>query len=89
MGQFFLDEAVSLIIGQMHSYTDRPIRHTHSRTWNWRDSLNIFEGEFRWPSLFLSTYSNHHLFSPSLHCLLRLYLCLLFPGTDSRSQRQQ
>lgn len=27
----------------MHPYTENPIRHTHGRTRNWRDSLNIFE----------------------------------------------
>jgi len=27
----------------MHPYTTNPIRDTHGRTRNWRDSLNIFE----------------------------------------------
>lgn len=27
----------------MSPYTDNPIRFTHGRTRNWRDSLNIFE----------------------------------------------
>lgn len=27
----------------MHPYSENPIRSTHGRTRNWRDSLNIFE----------------------------------------------
>ncbi|THU83110.1 aromatic compound dioxygenase [Dendrothele bispora CBS 962.96] len=43
VGQFFFQDSLNLQIDKMWPYSTNPIKHTHGRTRNWRDSLNIFE----------------------------------------------
>lgn len=42
VGQFFFDEDLNAVVDDMHPYVNNPIRHTHGRTLNLHDSLNIF-----------------------------------------------
>ncbi|KAF5349044.1 hypothetical protein D9758_012700 [Tetrapyrgos nigripes] len=43
VGQFFFEDELNLQIDKMWPYHTNPIKDTHGRTRNWRDSLNIFE----------------------------------------------
>ncbi|KAK7454059.1 hypothetical protein VKT23_011572 [Stygiomarasmius scandens] len=43
VGQFFFEDDLNIQVDKMWPYTTNPIRDTHGRTRNWRDSLNIFD----------------------------------------------
>ncbi|KAF9269819.1 aromatic compound dioxygenase [Marasmius fiardii PR-910] len=61
IGQFFFEDDLNLQVDKMHPYTDNPIRHTHGRTRNWRDSLNIFEDSLGPEGRYYPVFKTHLL----------------------------